>query len=239
MSRRWLWRLLVLSAAGVALLAVYLERDTALPAAATWLDVGESPQKADAIMLLNGNENARSFAAAALVKGKWASRVLVTKMKPRPPALEGIVPPEHEINRQVLLHCGVPDSSVVLLEGEAESTYDEAVALRNFLDADSGLRVLIVTDWPHTRRARWVFSRVLGDRVQSLSMVSVPMEDCQPTDWWQSDSAFLFIVAEYIKLALYGVRYGWLAYGLVALLGVWLLSRWVLYRRWHVREGCS
>jgi uncharacterized SAM-binding protein YcdF (DUF218 family) len=237
MSGRWLWRLLFLSAAGGVLLGLCLNRQRVLPATAAWLDVGRPPEKADVIMLLNGDENTRPFAAAALVKGRWAGRVLVTKVKLSPQALQGIVLPEHENNRQVLLHCGVPDRDIVLLEGEAESTYDEAVALCDFLDSNPGLRVLVVTNGPHTRRARWVFSRVLGDRMQWVSLVSAPTENCQPADWWRSAQGFLFVVEEYIKLALYGVWYGWLGYGFAAFAGGLLLTRWICRWRLAIRQG--
>ena len=34
---------------------------------ASWLDVGQQPRQADYVMVLNGGENTRPFAAAALV----------------------------------------------------------------------------------------------------------------------------------------------------------------------------
>ena len=58
----------------VALLTgLYLARAVILPAVASWLDVGEPPQPADAIMLLTGDAETRPFAAAALWKAGWRS----------------------------------------------------------------------------------------------------------------------------------------------------------------------
>ena len=105
-SRRWLVALLL---AVVVLAACWAAYPRLLRAAASWLDVGQRPHKADYVMLLNGGENSRPFAAAALVKGHWARRVLVAETAASPEVIDGIVPPYHEINRRVLLSsrcCG-------------------------------------------------------------------------------------------------------------------------------------
>jgi uncharacterized SAM-binding protein YcdF (DUF218 family) len=231
MSARWRWRLFLWLAACGVLASLYFCRARLLPVAGGWLDVGERPRLADAIMLLNGDENGRPLAAAALVKGKWASRVLVTKTRLSPRAIQGLTLPEHEINRRVLLACGVPDRDIVLLEGPAESTYDEAAALAAYLQNTPNQRLMIVTSSPHTRRTRWVFSRILGDRVRQISIVSAPTDDYQMETWWWNRSGFESILGEYVKLVIYGVLYGWLGYLAAAVAGGGLLIRWLRHRR--------
>ena len=159
MSRRWLVALLL---AVVVLAACWAAYPRLLRAAASWLDVGQRPHKADYVMLLNGGENSRPFAAAALVKGHWARRVLVAETAASPEVIDGIVPPYHEINRRVLLSRGVAAADVAILPGAAASTYDEAAALAAFLRDKPNARVLVVTNDCHTRRSRWVFARVLA-----------------------------------------------------------------------------
>ena len=85
-------------------------------------------------MVLNGGENTRPFAAAALVKAGWAQRVLVAEVAPTPAVSDLILPPHHEINRQVLIKRGVPAENVVILPGKAATTRDEAKALAAFLE---------------------------------------------------------------------------------------------------------
>jgi uncharacterized SAM-binding protein YcdF (DUF218 family) len=234
MSKRWRWRLLSGLAACGLLVGLYVGRDRWLPAASGWLDVGGTPRRADAIMLLNGDENTRPLAAAALVKGGWANRVLLAKVKPSPRVSHGFRLPEHEINRLMLLKCGVPDRDIVLLEGEADSTYDEAVALAAYLDSSPGQRLMIVTSSAHTRRSRWVFSRVLGDRVGQISMISAPPDDYSTETWWWNLHGFNLVLGEYVKLVIYGVQYGWLGYGVAAAGGAALV--WWVWRR---RRGAS
>ncbi len=162
MSRR---RLLVVLLAGTAVLVTcWATRARLLRAAASWLDVGEPPRKADYVMLLNGGEDSRPFAAAALLKAHWVRCVLVAETAPSPAVRDGIMPPDYEIDRRVLLKRGVPAADVTVLTGMAATTYDEAVALDTFLQNKPNARVLVVTSDYHTRRSRWVFARVLGDR---------------------------------------------------------------------------
>ena len=46
-------------------------------AAAGWLDVGQRPRRADYVMVLNGGEDTRPFAAAALITAGWALALVV------------------------------------------------------------------------------------------------------------------------------------------------------------------
>lgn len=54
--RRPAWLALVLTA---ALLGLYATRGLTLPLVARWLDVGETPRRADYVMVLTGDENTR------------------------------------------------------------------------------------------------------------------------------------------------------------------------------------
>lgn len=71
MSRRLLIALLLVAAVAAMCWANY---PRLLRAAANWLDVGQRPRKADYVMLLNGGEESRPFAAAALLRQHWAPR---------------------------------------------------------------------------------------------------------------------------------------------------------------------
>jgi uncharacterized SAM-binding protein YcdF (DUF218 family) len=201
-----------------------------LRAAASWLDVGEQPRKADFVMVLNGGEGSRPFAAAALVKAQWAHRVLVAETAASPAVIDGIVPPYHEVNRRVLVSRGVPSADVIFLPGAAASTYDEAVALAAFLQGKPEVRVIVVSNDAHTRRSRWVFTRVLGDRSPQVSFVSAPSDEFPMQCWWQSQVGLLSVATEYLKLVFYAAWYGYLGYWLAAC-GVFLVvARWIRRR---------
>lgn len=228
-GRLFLVRLLF---AGVTLALCWATYPILLRAAAAWLDVGCRPRPADYVMVLGGGENTRPFAAAALVKAGLARRALVAEIVPTPESRDGIAPPAHEVNRQVLLKRGVAAADVVILPGAAATTYDEALALAAFLDGRPSARVLVVTNDFHTRRSRWIFSRVLGDRAGRVSIVSSPTDEFSLDYWWRSAIGFQIIAGEYLKLAFYAARYGHLGYWLAACAALALTVRLARRRRW-------
>ena len=224
--RRW-WLPLLLVAG--CLTGLYLGRGAVLPRVAGWLDVGTPPEHADAIMLLTGEAETRAFAAAALWKAGWAPRILVSTVARDPQHERTSVPPEHEINLRVLRACGVPPGAVLLLDGQACSTYDEALAAADYLGRSGPQRLLVVTSGFHTRRARWIFQRVLAGKAAVVTLVAAP-EDQLPADaWWHSATGFAVISGEYLKLGFYMLRYSYLALVIAVAIVAWLA--WRVYRR--------
>jgi uncharacterized SAM-binding protein YcdF (DUF218 family) len=186
---------------------------------AWWLDVGRQPHPADYVMVLGGGEETRPFAAAALVHIGFAARALVARVAPLPADAAKLLPESSEINRRVLVARGVVAFHVTILPGAAKTTYDEATALDSFLGAHPRARVLVVTDGFHTRRSRWVFRHVLGERASQVGFVSASTDEFDLAYWWRDQWGLAAIGAEYLKLAAYLVYYGhslpWLAACLV------------------------
>ena len=224
--------------AAAALMLLWLARGRLLPAAAHWLDVGGRPQPADFVMILNGGENSRPFAADALMKTKLAQHVLITECASSPAVDDNLTLPHHEIDRQILIKRGVPAADITILPAQATTTFDEAKALAAFLADKQDVRVLVVTNDYHTRRSRWVFAHVLGNRIGQLSFVSAPSDDCPADCWWRTLSGVMFVPTEYLKFAFYVVYYDqlgnlavWLAACGVLLAVVWLARRSLRQRR--------
>lgn len=156
-----------------------------LPWVARWLDVG-APQGADAIMLLTGDAETRPFAAAALWKAGWAPRILISTVARDPQHERTSIPADDELNLRVLWACGVPPSAVSVLDGQAASTYDEALAAAAYLGRSAPQRLLVVTNGFHARRARWIFRRVLAGRAARITLVAAAKDDLPAEAWWQS-----------------------------------------------------
>ena len=201
----------------VALATVLVFSHWTLPPVMRWLDVGEEPKSVDYVMVLGGGETTRPFVAAALVRAGLAQRALVGNITPDTDARDGITLSASERNCRILRRRGVADEDVVLLPGNCGNTFDEATALADFLRDDPQAEVIVVTHNFHTRRARWVFRRVLGDRADRVTFVSAPVYELSPKNWWRSDRGVQLVVGEYFKLLFYYLRYGqgiyWLAIG--------------------------
>ena len=164
--RRWLIGLFV---AVAALALAYVGRRHLLPPVARWLNVGDAPRHTDYVMALPGGENVRPFVAAALFRTGHAEGVLVPVTETAPEVDDGIRPPTHEVVRRVLLHRGVPEERIVVLPAKSSNTSSDAEALAAFLEASPGASVSVVTHDYHTRRARFAFAQVFGDRMERIS----------------------------------------------------------------------
>ena len=227
--------LLILVVISILLAGIFAARSRLLPMAVHWLDVGEDPQKADYVMVLGGDVNVRPFVAAALINAGLAPQVILVKAKAGPAVEDGIIPPSYELDRRVLLRRGVPEDKIVILDGQARSTYDEMSALAEFLAPVSEASVTVVTTDFHTRRARWICNRVLGEQARRFSFVSTPCSEFSTESWWQVEKGFLLIVGEYIKLAIYAVWYGSLGWWIIASAVLFMVV--VVYRRYRAKAA--
>jgi uncharacterized SAM-binding protein YcdF (DUF218 family) len=114
-----------------------------------------------------------------------------------------------ERGREMLLGTGVPADNVVNLPGRIRSTYDEALAARTYARAQRVHSLLIVTSPYHSRRALWVFSRVLASDGIAVGVDPVPPGDQSPptTVWWLSRSGWQNVAGEYPKFLYYVLAY--------------------------------
>lgn len=227
-KRRWRWtrRLLITAAVGIAL---YASSGWWLPAAGRWLNVGESPRINDYCLVLSGDFESRPFGAAALYRrgyvrqGIWLTHIESTE-RISPTGLHS-----DAAARRILVTLGVPNDRITVLEGACVSTFDEAQSLARMLATHPNATVAIVTSDYHTRRSRWVFRRVLGDRANQLQFIAVPTDYFSAENWWRVEEGFASYSKEFLKLPFYSLRYGW---GLVwltlvatAIAGLWLVRR--------------
>jgi uncharacterized SAM-binding protein YcdF (DUF218 family) len=220
------WYALVLTLAAVIALAGC--RVPLLRGLGRWLDVGERPRTIDCVMVLPGDLNARPFVAAAIYRAGLTHTVMTSRPVATPDIEEGTAIADDEITRRILLARGVKAEDIVLLDGDSHSTFDDAWALRRYLEKTGRHSVAIVTSDFHTRRSRWVFQRALGDLGQGLQMVSAPTDFYNAENWWQVEAGLIAYLSEYFKFAFYVVRYG---EGLYWILGASLLAG-------IVRAGC-
>jgi uncharacterized SAM-binding protein YcdF (DUF218 family) len=197
MKRRLLLVILCVVAAGCLLAA-----GTGLYHAAAWLNSGDQPSKADAIVVLAG-EPLRVFYAADLFNKGYAETVYVSKAVPEPwvkeaTALGITIVPQETIYRRILLKKGVPDKRIVFF-GSSLSTVQEAEHVRH-LFPHQGCRVLVVTSPYHVRRVRMIFS----DTVPTCrtTVVGTPYETF-PERWWTNQHAARNVLLELAKIIYY------------------------------------
>lgn len=185
--------LILLAAASIAATA-WLATD--------WLVRGDTPGRADAIVVLSGDP-LRVVYAAELFHNGLAPQVILTVEKrgrEREKLDElGIPFPRMEnVYRDVLLKLGVPREAIRMVGHELASTAAEGVALKAAVKP--GTTLLIVTSPYHTRRSRMVFEAHFP--AETIRVVSDP-KDPFPRRWWTDQDAARNTLLEFAKTAFF------------------------------------
>jgi uncharacterized SAM-binding protein YcdF (DUF218 family) len=112
--------------------------------------------------------------------------------------------------KDAVIDAGIPERHLIVLKPRVNSTYDEALTVHRFAE-EAGIRtVLVVTSPYHSRRAMWIFRRVLepaGVRVGIDSPVPGDQSP-RPGAWWLSRIGWQSVALEYVKLVYYRFKHG-------------------------------
>jgi uncharacterized SAM-binding protein YcdF (DUF218 family) len=112
-----------------------------------------------------------------------------------------VVPPHHEIIRQVLIRSGVSRDAILLLPSTVDSTDQEAQCLADFLAKHPAHRVAVITSDFHTRRTRMLFERACRQHAANIRYLGAPTDSFDGTNWWMHETGFVYYANEYLKLA--------------------------------------
>lgn len=203
--RRW-----ALLGAGLAvgiLSCFWLRAPLLAGAARAWI-VDDAPAQADAIAVLGGGAQFRTFAAARLYHAGVAPRIafMDVGLGPEERARGQTVSGETRLLRAVLLSERVPEENIVLVGRGETSTAEEARALREWAVQSGVKRLLIPTDYFHTRRVSWYFRKVFAGSGVETRVQAVPMGTYTLEDWWRHEDGVIAFQNEVIKTALYWAR---------------------------------
>jgi uncharacterized SAM-binding protein YcdF (DUF218 family) len=206
------WQRNTLLACAVLLLLAFLAyalRSQILTGAANLLVVNDPLQPADIIFVLNGDYNTRPFQAGELYQQGLAPVIVIAQAEMLPAEKLGLAPNETDVAISVMKNLGVPPEKIVVLpvEGGTTSTFDEAIALRQHIEANDIHSLILLTSAFHTQRAKWIFDRELAGLRVRIEVAAVPHYGFDETNWWQSEDGLITLNNEYIKLAYYFLKY--------------------------------
>ena len=152
------------------------------------LCVADAPHKAEAIVLLGGEDGSREEKVVELFKAGWAPLVIISG--------------DLRSRRDSLIHLGIPAQSI-LVDDQAKNTAENAFFTIRLLRAHNCHSALIVTSWFHTRRAGNCFFHYGRDL--SFYLQPTYQSAAVAKDWGPHHPAILW---EYPKNLWYMVRYG-------------------------------
>jgi len=160
---------------------IYVARHPLLRAAAGLCIVQDAIEPADVIVVIGDDDfNAdRAAEAATLFHSGWAPQVVASGRMLRPYSSMA------DLIARDLQSRDVPNSAIVRFSHRANDTLEEADALRVLIAEKGWRRILLVTSNYHTRRARYIFRKVLPQNVR-LQVAGAPDSEFQPRTWWET-----------------------------------------------------
>lgn len=168
-----------------------------------YLIIQDKPKKVDMIVTSSGAEYRTEYAIELYKQGLAPKLFFTGGYSEKNQRVEA------EWSRRLALDAGAPDDAVIIDTTDVVSTYQEALRLRNYIDAhpETISTIMIVTDPYHTRRAKWAYKTVFGDQLK-VRMVPVPFEKTNLSKtWWKDANSSKMVWNEYVKLVFYIIRY--------------------------------
>lgn len=180
----------------VALICWYPATGTCL---LSTLTVSLPLQKADAIVVLAGSYQERCSAAAALFKGGYVKRIVLTDDNVRRGWSRHHQRNLYSIERseEILLGAGVPQGALVRLPFSKCGTIYDALAVRAYLKSNKLQRIILVTSDYHSRRTLWIFQKVLRGLPVEIGIIPAHSTDLRMLDLFR----------ECVKSVYYALRF--------------------------------
>lgn len=168
-----------------------------------WLVVGDPLHKADAIAVLSGNMPSRALEAARVYKQGYADEVWLTHSSEPGAALAQLSIPfegEEIYDKQIMMHEGVPENAIHVLDPPIVNTVDEMKTIGEALRTRNLHSVILVTSKVHTRRVRTLWNRIAAK--DGIALVHGVSDDTfDPAHWWRTTHDALDVVREILGLA--------------------------------------
>jgi uncharacterized SAM-binding protein YcdF (DUF218 family) len=175
--------------------------------AGTWLVKNDTPNHADAMVILMGNIPDRVLQAADLYKEGVAGKVIIVEesmgsFKKLEERGAHIISNTAQA-QNAAISLGIPADSISILPGDARSTQQEALLVREYLSKTPGIHtLLLVTSAEHTRRASVIFTKAFSKAGMQVKVFSSPSKytNFRATGWWKHKEEIQAVLNEYVKL---------------------------------------
>lgn len=161
--------------------------------AGAWLaSAAGTPTSADVVVVLGGDGGERYARARQLVLDGYSTRLL-------------LINPGESISTNTRDRLRGVD---VQVDNLPRSTWQEAQAVRRWMQAYGWKTVLVVSDPPHLMRVNYAFASNLRGSGLTFTLVGSEPRWWTAWHWWQNAESKRFVISEVSKMGYYLVRYG-------------------------------
>jgi uncharacterized SAM-binding protein YcdF (DUF218 family) len=175
-------------------------------AAELWI-VSAEIGPADAVAVLGGALSVRPMAAADYYHRGLVKKVLVANVHLDQSEELGIVPSHSTLIHGALIKVGVPETAIEGFGNEVTNTYQEVMALREWVIGNRVHSVIVPTEVFSSRRVRWILEHELAGTGVKVQVSALDPTNYGRDQWWHNDQGPLNFQNEVIKYVYYRFRY--------------------------------
>jgi uncharacterized SAM-binding protein YcdF (DUF218 family) len=186
-----LFSLVTLVVVFIVLVVLYLARHPIFRLIGEGWVVEDTLERSDAILVLSDD----NFYADRVTRASQVYRqglgpiVVASGRRLRPYA--GIA----ELMEHDLIERGVPKDKILRVAHDSDSTREEAKTLAQLAKQKKWRSVIVVTSNYHTRRARYIFSRIFPEDIR-IQITGARDGDFDPSRWWEERISIKELVRE-------------------------------------------
>lgn len=157
--------------------------------------------KSDAVVVAGGHFTSRLGKAVEHYMAGYVDRIAIFVLPvPDNPVVRRFYPGETGISRKVLEEgYGITEYDLLTYETGVTSTYEEALAMRDYCRKEQLDSLTVVTDAFHSFRAGYVYEKWAGD-VCRIAILPVYPKNYATARWWRSEWGIKNYVLEPLKL---------------------------------------
>ncbi|NTU54439.1 MAG: YdcF family protein [Chlorobiaceae bacterium] len=159
------------------------------------------PVKADAIVILGGDNGLRVLKGAELYKAGYANNILLTGIDSR------YYRPSHPNWRERKLMARGISRKHILVDIWSETSWEEAENTAELMNKHGWQSVLVVSDPPHMLRLHKTWKKAFDGSGKRFTLVATSPSWWNPFLWWSNPFSHQFVLNEIRKNIYYLLAY--------------------------------
>ena len=177
------------------------------------------PVRADLIFVLAGRPERKSFGfelyrrglakRLILSVGRFEVRQIAPLGLETQPDVRDLAQKTPPARRHFFVDLSENSSRAVVREGAGDGTFAELCSLGDYLCSETIDSIMVVSTSIHLRRVQFCIRRILAFSGKRLLLVPVPegLSSFRRAEWWRDADHRRYLCAEYMKLAVYSLRF--------------------------------